>query len=369
MPSPLTIGIAGAGLVGRLLAWQLSAQGHRVEVFDPAPGPEPRFDGQQAAALTAAGMLSPLAEMDSSSLQVARWGWESLVLWPQIAAQLGQPGLVQQHGSLLVAHRQDLGAARRVLARLASDAADMPQAQPLAPAQLAVLEPSLHGMAHSWMLPGEGQVDTVAMLSALHAGSVDVHWHWQQPVNGVLPHTLVLASGAHHRFDWVVDARGTGAHPQLPVRGVRGEVVWLQLPGHGLTRPVRLLHPRHRVYLVPRNPDLVVLGASEVETPDRSPVSLRSAVELMSAAHSVMPALAEARILRLDSNLRPALPDNEPLVVTEPGLLRINGLYRHGWLLAPALVVRALHLAGLQTTSSLQLSLTTTEPFHATCAD
>jgi glycine oxidase len=105
---------------------------------------------------------------------------------------------------------------------------------------------------------------------------------------------------------------------------------------------VRLLHPRHRVYLVPRPDDIVFVGASEIESDDRSPVSLRSAVELLSAAHSVMPALAEARVLRLDRNLRPALPDNEPRIEREPGLLRINGLFRHGWLIAPALVEDAL---------------------------
>jgi glycine oxidase len=144
------------------------------------------------------------------------------------------------------------------------------------------------------------------------------------------------------RFDLAVDVRGTGAHAQMPVRGVRGEAAWLHAPGHGLTRPVRLLHPRHRVYLVPRPGDIVFVGASEIESDDRSPVSLRSVVELLSAAHSVMPALAEARVLRLDRNLRPALPDNEPRIEREPGLLRINGLFRHGWLIAPALVEDAL---------------------------
>ena len=46
------------------------------------------------------------------------------------------------------------------------------------------------------------------------------------------------------RFDQVFDVRGTGARPQLPVRGVRGEFFWLQAPGLQLTRPLRLLHPR-----------------------------------------------------------------------------------------------------------------------------
>ena len=129
---------------------------------------------------------------------------------------------------------------------------------------------------------------------------------------------------------------------------MRGELVWLHAPGLGLQRPVRLLHPRHRVYIVPRQGDMVLVGASEIESEDRSPMSLRSAVELMAAAHSVLPGLAEARIHRLDVNLRPALPDHHPIVQVNDGLVRINGLYRHGWLLAPALLDQALHRAGLR---------------------
>ncbi len=153
---------------------------------------------------------------------------------------------------------------------------------------------------------------------------------------------IALDDGSEQRFDLAIDVRGTGARPELPVRGVRGEVVWLQAPGVPLHRPVRLLHPRHRVYIVPRPCDHIVIGASEIESEDRSPVSLRSAVELMAAAQSVLPELAEARIVHLETNLRPALPDNEPRIDHQDGLLRINGLYRHGWLLAPALVEDAL---------------------------
>jgi glycine oxidase len=93
------------------------------------------------------------------------------------------------------------------------------------------------------------------------------------------------------------------------------------------------------------------VGASEIESEDRSPVSLRTAVELMTAAHSVMPELAEARIVHMEANLRPALPDNEPHYHHEPGLLSINGLFRHGWLLAPALIHDALRSSGLNTSA------------------
>ncbi|HNE59343.1 MAG TPA: FAD-dependent oxidoreductase [Ottowia sp.] len=360
-PPALSIGIAGAGLLGRLLAWQLSRRGHRVSVFDSAAGPQPVARSQAgdpyvptAAGFTAAGMLSPLSELDNAEPAVAHMGFRSLALWPGILAALpGAPELVVR-GSLLLAHRADLGTARRMLDRLHVATAtpewrhlQLPAVeQPLSPAELRTLEPAIQGPAHAWLLPGEGHIDTVATMIALHAGASGVDWHWGVPVRalqgGDAGGTLLLADGRALAFDAVVDVRGAGARPELPVRGVRGEVVWLDCPGHGLTRPARLLHPRHFVYMVPRSSRDVVVGASEIESEDRSPVSLRTAVELMAAAHSVLPGLAEARILKLDVNLRPALPDNNPLIEHAGRLLRINGLFRHGWLLAPALVERAL---------------------------
>ena len=347
MTSQLTIGIAGAGLLGRLLAWHLGHAGHRVSVFDPARDAQPSFDGRQAAGFTAAGMLSPLAELDTSSAEVAMLGWRSIALWRGIVSRLQARPQFSTDGSLLLAHRSDIGSAQRVLARLASAPAATPRPELLSAARLGELEPSLHGASHAWLLPDEGQIDPIAALLALHAEAPGVQWHWNQRVESVVPGQLVLQDGMQPRFDMVFDVRGTGSRPELPVRGVRGETVWLHAPGHGLTRPVRLLHPRHRVYLVPRPGDVVLVGASEIESEDRSPVSLRSAVELMSAAHSVLPALAEARIQRLDVNLRPALPDNEPHIAATAGRVRINGLFRHGWLIAPALVEDALRQCGL----------------------
>ena len=151
-----------------------------------------------------------------------------------------------------------------------------------------------------------------------------------------------MADGQRHAFDHVFDVRGVGAKPAVPVRGVRGEVFWLHAPGVPLQRPVRLLHPRHSIYMVPRPGDVIVVGASEIESEDRSPVSLRSTLELLSAAHSAIPALAEARVVHTETNLRPALPDNLPAMRHAPGLTVINGLFRHGWLIAPALVEQAL---------------------------
>ena len=354
----MKIGIAGAGLLGRLLAFHLSRGGHEVHVFDPAPHAEARG----AAGWTAAGMLSPVAELECADENVFRLGLRSMELWPGIVAQLQQPVECRFDGSLLLAHRGDEGAARRTVDLLA---AKMEALGPrlrgddgesrgddgksrgddgmrrLQGEELRALEPDVQGPAHAWLLPNEGRIHTVQAMQALAAAGERVRWHWGESIASCDAGVLRSERG-EQRFDHVFDVRGTGARPQLPVRGVRGEIFWLQAPGLALARPLRLLHPRYRVYIVPRAPDLVVVGASEIESEDRSPVSVRTTVELLAAAHSVVPALAEARVVHSESNLRPALPDNLPLLATHDGITRINGLFRHGWLIAPALVEQAL---------------------------
>lgn len=356
---PMHVGIAGAGLLGRLLAWRLSTRGHRVTVFDPAPDAGPPQPGSvYAAGWTAAGMLSPLAELECADAHVARLGLRSLDLWQTIVAQL--PGEVYFHrqGSLLLAHRPDVGAAQRLLDLLRSKAPGGMQPRPLPLAKLRAMEPSIHGPAQAWLLEQEGQIHTVQAMLALAAGASaqGVQWHWGQAVTQVAP-GRIEAGGRTHGFDWVFDARGLGARPDLPVRGVRGEIFWLHAPGVQLLRPTRLLHPRWRVYIVARPGDLIVVGASEIESEDRSPVSVRTTLGLLSAAHSVIPELAEARIVHSESNLRPALPDNLPMIDTRTGLTRLNGLFRHGWLIAPAIVEDALsQVPGLEAGSPEQVA-------------
>jgi glycine oxidase len=342
----MKIGVAGAGLLGRLLAFELARAGHEVHVFDPAAGPQARG----AVGWTAAGMLSPVAELECADDNVFGLGLRTLALWPAIVASLNAPVEMHQRGSLLLAHRGDEGAARRVIDLLARKAPIGHAPQALNAPELRALEPSVQGSVHAWLLQGEGQIHTVQAMAALAstATALGVCWHWGTTVTAVEAGALV-AQGERWGFDHVFDVRGTGARPDLPVRGVRGEIFWLHAPGVQLQRPVRLLHPRHRVYLVPRVGDIVVVGASEIESEDRSPVSLRSTVELLAAAHSVIPELAEARLVHSETHLRPALPDNLPRIEQNDGLTRINGLFRHGWLLAPALVEQALKALGSPT--------------------
>lgn len=336
------IGIAGAGLLGRLLAWRLAEHGHSVTVFDPARG---LLDHGTAAGWTAAGMLSPWAELESADAHVADLGMRSLALWADAVSRLPAPVHFRREGSLLLAHRSDLGAAQRLVNVLQGKMPSGCAPRALTIEQLCGLEPAVHGPTHAWLLEGEGQIHAVqAMRSLADAASrAGACWRWGHAVRELAPGCI-----DGERFDAVFDVRGVGARPDLPVRGVRGEILWLHAPGVELRRPLRLLHPRSRVYLVPRPDDIVVVGASEIESEDRSPISVRSVLGLLSAAHSVLPELAEARVVHTETNLRPALPDNLPRIEHRPGLTRINGLFRHGWLIAPALVEDALQQAGLE---------------------
>uniref|UniRef100_UPI0017ABA2A5 FAD-dependent oxidoreductase n=1 Tax=Methylibium sp. TaxID=2067992 RepID=UPI0017ABA2A5 len=109
--------------------------------------------------------------------------------------------------------------------------------------------------------------------------------------------------------------------------------------------PTRLLHPRYPLYVAPKPEGVFVIGATEIESDDCSPASVRSALELLSAAYTVHPGFGEARILEIASQVRPTLPDNLPaLRCLGPRRVQINGLYRHGFMIAPALLDAVLEI-------------------------
>ncbi|MBW5804055.1 MULTISPECIES: FAD-dependent oxidoreductase [Burkholderia] len=330
--------VLGGGLVGRLIAWRLAGDGHRVALYERG-GP----DGEQSAAWIAAAMLAPLAEAASAELLITELGAASLARWPQWLAELPEPVFFQHHGTLVVWHHADRAEAplfeRRVRANAPAGLFDSGFVT-LAGAQVDAAEPVLAGrFARGLLLPNEGQLDNRQALRALAAGlaerGVDLHWH------------VTIDDANLPAAHFTIDCRGLGAKPALPaLRGIRGEVARVHAPGIGLTRPVRLLHPRYPLYIAPKQDDLYVIGATEVEGEDMSPVSVRSALELLSAAFSVHPAFGEARILELNAQCRPTLPDHRPAVIWDgASTLAVNGLYRHGFMIAPEVAHAAVALA------------------------
>lgn len=336
IPAPARLAILGGGLLGRLLALALSGKGYSIDLYDRG-GPE----AEHAAAHVAAAMLAPLAESAVTEHGVVRMGQYGLTRWPQLIAQLADPVFVQQAGTMVVWHRQDATEAQRfrgILERTQAAIPELPLLQALDRTTLHALEPALaQHFQQGYYLPGEGQLDNrqllAALVPALQARDVRLHWHTPRDVNDFAP-------GEAGQPDWLIDTRGLGAKPQWStLRGVRGEVVRVHAPEVSLSRPTRLMHPRYPIYIAPKQNHLFVIGATEIESDDMSPASVRSAMELLSAAYTVHSGFAEARILEISVQCRPALPDNLPAIrQTQPRVLEVNGLYRHGFMISPAVL-------------------------------
>jgi glycine oxidase len=341
----MNIAIAGAGLMGRLLAWQLLRAGHTVTLFD-----RDTADGDQSAARVAAAMLAPYSEAVACEREIFDWGRESQAQWPQLLAQLADDGggevYYQQRGSIVVAHGADRAMLQHFNQLLRNRVPDhLAQVHFLDRTGLRELEPELadHFGEGTW-LAEEGTLDNRELLGALAKAIRNLGGRWREgcEVRDVSANSVTV-DGERVHCDLAIDARGFGAKAQRPeLRGVRGEVLWVHAPDVGLTRPVRLMHPRYQLYVAPKRGGVYVIGATEIESESRAQITVRSGLELLSALYSLHTGFAEAQLLHAYANLRPAFVDNLPRIDGEPGLLRVNGLYRHGYLLGPWALRRAL---------------------------
>ena len=331
----MRVAIAGAGLIGRLIGWRLTERGADVTLWERA-----ERDAPASAAHAAAAMLAPASEAPDADPAIFSMGKRSLALWPPMLEALGVP--YGMDGSVLVAHGQDAPLLDKFRRSLGAHAAA--EARPLDAAGIAALEPALAGRFERGLyLPNEGWLDNRALLSALAQRC------------GAIRHGMAVAP-ANLNADLVIDCRGAGAG--LPgLRGVRGEVIRLSAPEVSLSRPVRLMHPRYQLYVAPRPGRRYVVGATQIESDATGPVTVRSALELLSAAFALHPGFAEAEVEELCTGLRAAYPDNLPRVAWRDGALCVNGLYRHGFLVAPAVLAQALaeieaHAAGAEPPTS-----------------
>lgn len=352
--SPMKIGIAGGGLLGRLLAWRLAKQGQNVTLFDAG-----EFAKPSGACWVAAGMLSPLSEVVHCPAQVFEMGMESISLWKTWCSELEQSQQRNMHfrqdGSLVVAHAQDQNELSQFYSdlqhklKLLDDTIDLSQDNPWADQLNHVgirnLEPALSQFNHALFLKPEGDLNNRRILHALHNELNKLNVHLVEHTKVQCEANKIIGEENSWSFDLVIDTRGNGAKAQLNgLRGVRGEVLVVESHEVKLNRPIRLMHPRYKLYVVPKPNNQFVIGATEIESSDMSPMSLQSNLELSSALYTLNPAFAEGRIVEQSVHCRPSMMDNLPVVTDKNGFIQANGLYRHGYLLSPVVVNQVLDL-------------------------
>jgi glycine oxidase len=308
--SSYAIAVRGAGVVGLWQALTLARRGHFITLHERSAKPF-----AQSCSVYAGAMLAPHFEEESAERGVMELGKRGIALWRETF-----PGTTA-NGSLVVALNRDRAELDR-FARMTSGY------RRLSAAELAAFEPGLAGrFAGALFFDGEAHLapDTALrfLLDRAEAEGVRLRLGESEPPKDV---------------DLVIDCRGLAAKDELPdLRGVRGERIVVESRDVNLTRPVRLLHPRFPIYVVPWGDRLYMIGATVIESEETGPITLRSALDLLSAAYAVDPAFAEAEILQMGAGARPAFPDNRPRIIARKGYIYVNGLYRHGFLLAPVL--------------------------------
>lgn len=313
-PSP-SITVAGGGILGLWQALTLARAGHRVRLLDACATPF-----AEAASRFAGAMLAPYCEGEAAPDVVREQGIRGLAMW-----RAAYPQLVNA-GSLVVALPRDKAELNR-FERMTSDGAALDAEG------LAKLEPELAGrFGGALYFADEAHMAADAALAFLlaeaRAAGADIRF-------GVgLPQAAVAAN------ELIVDCRGLAARRDLPdLRGVRGERLLLRANDVVLRRPVRLLHPRHPIYVVPWGDGRFVVGATVIESEEQGSATVRSVLELLGAAYALHPGFGEAEIVDVGAGVRPAYSDNVPRVriAADGRTIYVNGAYRHGFLLAPVL--------------------------------
>lgn len=292
--------VLGGGVAGLCAATALAERGLPVELVT---------DDGISASHWAGGMLASGCEGETAPPEVTDAAQNSVAWWVSRVP-------VVRRGTLVVAPSRDS-------AELARFARATRGHEPVEP---AMLEPELAGRFNRGLFfPDEAHLDPRAAMARLRE---------QLTAQGVL-----IRRGESRGK--IIDCRGMEARDNLPdLRGVRGEMLVIYAPDVTLTRTIRLLHPRFPCYVVPRGQGIYMIGATMVESDDPGPVTARAVMELLSAAYSLHPGFAEARLVETGAGLRPAFPDNIPAIRHQGGRIHINGMYRHGFLMAPVLAER-----------------------------
>ena len=318
----LRITVVGGGIIGLWQALTLAWRGHDVCLREAAPGSQ-----SGAASRVAGAMLAPYCESETAEPIVQQLGLRGLELWRQFDPTL------QVQGSLVLAAQRD----RAELVRFARKTTGH---RLLDRSGIGQLEPSLaNRFEHALYFPDEAHMAPRKaidrLIRALRSLKVDVRF--SSPV----PEPLWLAAPAG---GLVIDCRGLGARSgKIALRGVRGEMAVVHATGLVLTRPVRLLHPRFPIYIVPWSDDIYMIGPTMIESESLSGVTVRSALELLTSACAVLPGFLESRIFELSVGVRPACDDNIPRIAIRGKCVSVNGAFRHGFLLAPALAEIVAH--------------------------
>lgn len=319
------IEIVGAGVAGLCCATEFIERGCSVTLKSASQGVD-----STCCSWWAGGMLAPWCESESAEPLITRLGIEAIEFWKERCPS------VNSAGSLVLAHARDASELRQFASRTSEyEALEQPAVDELEPDLAGRFQAGLFYARECDLDPRHALLELQKRLNSHPAFTL-------QQGKALDSDELTCKPTA----DWRIDCRGLAARDSLSdLRGVKGEMIIVRCPDVTLSRPIRLLHPRHPVYVVPRADHCYMIGATMIESDDRQMLSVRSIMELLSTACALHPAFGEASVVEMGTDARPAFNDNLPRLRKRGRTIHVNGLFRHGFLCAPSMARRAADLA------------------------
>ena len=326
------IGIVGSGIVGLLVGYKFQKKGHRVTIYEK----DTKLNLRNCS-ITGAGMLSPFCELIHSDKKIFDLGFDSILRWKEIIKDLNKKIFFKTKGSLIISHKEEVADLESICSRINSYSKS--NFSLISNSKLRKLEPAIDSTdLNGVFFKEEGQIDSEQIIDSLSRYLTENNSiiNYGCEVKQIKNNTLTLKDNEKKSFDHIIECTGLGSQrSKSDIRGVRGEIIKVFAPGVKISRPIRLNHFRYPIYIAPREKDTYLIGATEIESEDFSPVSVRSAIELLNSSIFICKRFSEARIISLSSNCRPAYSDNLPHLKGKNGHISVNGLFRHGYLLSP----------------------------------
>ncbi|MDX2599195.1 glycine oxidase ThiO [Streptomyces caniscabiei] len=341
--------VVGGGIIGLVTAWRSARRGFATAVVDPEPG--------GGAARVAAGMLAAVTELHYGEETLLGLNLESARRYPDFVAELTEAtGLdlgYRRCGTLAVALDADDRAHLRELHALQQRSGL--DSEWLSGRECRRLEPMLApGVRGGLRVDGDHQIDprrlSAALVAACERAGVVFHRAWAEELSVARERATGVRTSDGERLEagstvlagGSLSGRlaGVPAEVRPPVRPVKGQVVRLTVPklyAPFLSRTVRAVVRGSQVYLVPRENGELVVGATSEEQGWDTTVTAGGVYELLRDAHELVPGITELPLTETRAGLRPASPDNAPLLGPSglDGLLLATGHYRNGVLLTP----------------------------------
>ena len=331
--------VIGAGVVGCAVAHELAARGAGVRLLDMR-------DVGQGATRASAGVLCPHIEGHAAPLLAL--GTRSLDLYDEFIAHVSHDAHRQieyrRSGTLEVALTdEDAARLRDVAARHARGGVEHRYVD--APGVLE-LEPGLSSHVRGGLfVPAHGYVGVQVLTDALAAAAVNrgARLDAAARVRGIAASARsvrVETADGPIEADAAVVAAGSwsgtitiGPAP-APVRPIRGQLLHLRAPAALASRVIWGAD----CYLVPWQDGSLLVGATAEDVGFDEGATVAGVRDLLEYACDLLPSAWTARFDAVRVGLRPATPDEMPIIGASTGTPRVfyaTGHYRNGVLLAP----------------------------------